>query len=306
MPAPAPQFGAGNVTTAAITSGTSLTANKPALIADGDLLVAIPWTHKSATTWSVVPSGWASLGPVQSAVGTVGAWSKPIPSAAAESASNYTWTWSSGSDRGAIVIFRVTGARLGQPEDAAGTYVTTGSSSIVAPAMTAVDAAALLIAIFMTNTGTATPAAITAPGSMTEIANVTANTGAATSVLEICAQTLSASGTTGTRTAAVAPNASSAAGGLFTIQPPATGSVALTGVGTLSAAGNLGASGDAALTGAGTLTAAGKMAAFGAVDLAGVGTLAVDSTSPNNVLLSDGTWAAVTKKVLNDAGTWVP
>lgn len=304
MTAPAAQFGAGNVTSASVSSGTTFTANKPANVADGDLLCAVVLTHRAAATWSTVPSGWTSVGPSQNTVGTLGVWTKPIPSAAAESATSYSWV-ASNTDRGGIIIFRVTGGNAIRPGDASSGFVTTGTNSIVAPATVAIDATALLIAVYITNNSTTTPSAVTPPGTMTEIAQVSAAPASST-VLEVAAQQLGAAGSTGTRTATVSPSATSAAGATFTLGPPVTGSAALAGVGTLTAAGIAGAFGSAALTAAGTLTAAGgKVGALGSVALTGVGTLTVNNTPPFNVLLSDGTWAPVTRKVLI-AGTWVP
>lgn len=303
MTAPVALSGTGNAVFTGVPNSATFTVAKPANVADGDLLVAVVATHKSAATWSTVPSGWTSIGPSQTTVGTSGCWYKAIPSAAAETATSYSWV-ASGTDRGAIGVFRVTGARNSNPADASGAYVTTGTTSIVAPAVTAVDPTALLIAVYVTNNATTTPSAVTPPGTLSEIGNASANP-ASSSYLEVSAQQLSAAGATGSRAATVSPTATSAAGALFTITPPASFSAALSATGALTAAGSLGASGSAALVASGSLAAAGHLGVAGSAALSATSSLTLDTTTGLAVLLGDGTWGPSVAHHL-ESGSWMP
>lgn len=216
--APVAQLGAGNVTTASSGSTpTSLTASKPSNTSDGDLLIAAYFNRTAANTFTT-PSGWTAY---QTNVvnGSFGLWGKPIPSAAAEVATTYAFGATSGN-RSLLVVFRVTAALLAAALDAAGaSSPSTGSPSTVDPAVTAVTASGLLVAVNTNNTTTATVSNYTAPTGMTEVSQINCTTGAATSCMEIAVQALTASGSTGTRTANISPAAANSAGFMVTIAP---------------------------------------------------------------------------------------
>lgn len=307
MTAPVAQTGAGNVVTNSTASASSIAANKPANVADGDLLVAAVFFRNASGTVTP-PSGWALLGTLNTTNETFGLYYKYIPTASGEAATSYSFSTTGGASRNLIIIFRVTGAVPSSPQDAAGALAAyTGTTSVVDPAVTAVDPESLLLAFNIANTSTGSQPVFTAPAGMTEVGQITvSNATPASSSIQVAQQALSSSGSTGTRTFTMSPAATNSGGIMVTIRAPATGSAAFTGAGTLTASGALGAAGSAAFTGVGTLTAGpGKLGAIGAVAFTGAGTLAIDSTEPYYVMRDDGTWAPITKKVMI-AGTWVP
>lgn len=243
MTAPVAHTGAGNVTTATNGASSSITVSKPANVANGDVLVAVLNSSVTGGTWDTVPAGWTQ-GAIYSATRNTAFFTKPIPSAAAETATDYTWHTSGGSGRIGALIFRATGVDGTTPIEAAGSGVGAGTSSIVDPAVTAVSSEALLIAAFSSYLNTGTANAITKPGSMTNVGgwSVTSGTPASASSVHLVAfETLSASGSTGTRTATVSPSGTGAAGLMVTLKPgsvapPPTSPEAQTAAGDVSTA----------------------------------------------------------------------
>jgi len=208
--------GAGNVTSATVTSGTSLVVNKPGNVADGDYFVALIHYSISAGTMST-PSGWTQQ-QGENTSRSFYVFTKPIPVASSESATDYTWNMTGGAGRLCGLITRVTGAHASTPLDANGTATTTGVGSTVAPSITAVGTDCLLLGFYFTCDSSVT-SVITQPGAMSSVATVTVAP-AATSTILIAQEQLSSSGATGTRTASNAPGASSGVGGmLMTILP---------------------------------------------------------------------------------------
>lgn len=209
--------GAGNVTTANNGAASSITVNKPANTADGDLLVAFVYFRNSAGTITT-PAGWTALGPANTVDETFVAYYKPIPTASAEAATTYVFSSSAGSSRTVGVIFRVTGANLTTPLDAAGVQAAhTGTSSLALPEVTAASTRALLLSFEILNTSTTTTSAFTAPTGMTEVAQDTAVGAAATATVQVAQQSLTATGGTGSRTATISPTAANSGGFMVTI-----------------------------------------------------------------------------------------
>ncbi|MUN41395.1 alkaline phosphatase D family protein [Actinomadura litoris] len=221
MAAPVAHTAAGDVTTATDPNNGNITVSKPANVADGDVLVAI-LNSTVASTWDTVPAGW-TLGAQYNATRTTSVFTKPIPSAAAETATNYSWHLAGGAGRIGALIFRATGVDGTTPIDASGSGVGTGTTTIVDPAVTAVSSEALLIAIFSSYIASGTPTTVTKPGSMTNVGGWNVTTGTNSTTHLVAYETLSASGSTGTRTATVSPAGANAAGFMFTLKP---GSVA--------------------------------------------------------------------------------
>jgi hypothetical protein len=288
-----------------VTSSATLTANKPASLADKDLLIAVPYSRNTGT-WTTVPAGWTELHS-QNTVGHLSVFAKPIPVAASETASNYTWVNSS-SNRGGIAIFRVTSAYPAIPLDATGTPVTVGTATIVDPAVTAGKTDTLLLAVNVTSQTSSPAAAISPPASMTELAALTMpGTGSSLSYLEIAVQGLSAAGSTGTRTFTCSPTVDGAAAGLMlTLAPLMYGSVTLTAAsGLADVAGKAAVYGAAALSAGSALLSTGRLRAKGATDLSVVSALtATPPITPLNCLSSDGTWQPTTL-YQNVSGSWV-
>lgn len=212
MTAPVAQTGAGNVTGATSIDTTTVVVSKPANVADGDLLVAAVYVQNTSVTSVTAPSGWTLLAALSSRPG--GIYAKAIPSAAAESASTYTWTFNTTSARNSAQIVRLTGAKLSSLPDAAGTTATTsGTTSCVIPAVSPVSAATLMFTMVYTNLTGGVVATLTPPGGTTELderGSTSANN--STSSTSINAQTLSASGSTGTRTYTISTTATNSGG----------------------------------------------------------------------------------------------
>lgn len=227
MTAPVIHTGVNDVTTATAGASGTITVNKPSATATGDVLVAILNHSVTGGTWDTVPAGWTQQANPNS-TRTTAVFTKPIPSASAETATDYTWHTTGGSGRIGALIFRATGVSGTSPIDAIGALVGSGTSSIVDPAVTAVSSEASLIAVFSSYLNTGTANAITKPASMTNVGGWSVTSGgppATASTTHLVAfETLSASGSTGTRTATVSPSGTGAAGFMFTLNP---GSVAL-------------------------------------------------------------------------------
>lgn len=310
MAAPVALTGTGNVTTGSNASATSVTANKPANVADGDVFVA-GFYHRNAradTTTITVPAGWNPLGTVNVLDETFGLYFKPVPSASAETATSYTWSVTSGGNgRTMLAICRVTGVKLSAVQDAAGAQAAhTGLSSITDPAVTAMSDQALLLAFNIAHTSSSSQPLFTPPTGMTEVAAVQiTNTGPSSSSMQIAQQQLSASGTTGTRVFAIAPTAANSGGYMVTIAPPASGAATLSSTSSMTATATVGYSAAATLasTSSMTATAGGQSFTAGATLLSTSSMSATAASDPVNVLV-DGVWRKVTVYELVN-GSWV-
>lgn len=212
--------GAGNVTSAGSQSALSLTLNKPANVADGDLLVYVG-TYRNTGGTVTGPSGWVQAKADNAVNGTTAVLYKTVPSAAAETASTYAFS-SSSTGRAVGTLFRVTGVNLSSPLD-----VTTGSGSVntgvtstVIPAITAA-ANSLVLAVAEFNTTAATTPVATPPAAMTTIFSDFSGTDAsvARTGLFVAAKTVNTAGDTGAQTVSYAPNASNSFGFLLSFTP---------------------------------------------------------------------------------------
>jgi glycerophosphoryl diester phosphodiesterase len=133
----------------------SLDVPKPANTSDGDVLVAFVYGQSSATTSVTPPSGWSLITndntttPRSMYIGY-----KAIPSAAAETATDYNFTFGI-SQRACGVVFRVTGADAAHLVDvisAAASYVTGG---VNAPSVTTSKDGDLILEFIWTNDSSA-------------------------------------------------------------------------------------------------------------------------------------------------------
>lgn len=192
MPSPTALSGAGNVTSAGNASGTTLVLAKPANVADGYLMVAVTFFRNTGAA-STPPAGW-SAGGSDLTNGTTEVWYKYVSSAAAETATSYTWTTVNGSARNCGFIFLVTGA-LSSPQDVAGV----GSVSPTAGSITTNFGNELLLCVASANSTTTTPTNIIPATGMTEIAEASCATATVASTVEVAAESLTAAGATGTR-----------------------------------------------------------------------------------------------------------
>lgn len=211
MTAPVAHYGVGDLTSAFSQSAVAnITVNKPANLANGDLLVVVVgFQSNNLAAAPGFPAGFTRQGPAYNTSGDVnrrpsGVYTRPITNLADEAAS-YQFTTGNSTGRAAIVAFRVTGADLADPVDVASSAwyspSNTASQDRVLTAITATAEALLLSFVWwQTNSSTALTTTWTSPA--TEVADIATNTGAATthSVLTAAVDTVAA-GSTGTRTA---------------------------------------------------------------------------------------------------------
>lgn len=212
--AAAPLTGAGNVTSGAANTGTTLTINKPANLADGDLLVAVVGARASSAVYTTPPTGWTRVDPNvdNTAAGVIRLYYKKITTASGEAAS-YTWAGGA-SGRHAGVMFRVTGHDTTVPIDGTAGDVATLVSTpdrIILPAVTTVTENALLVALGWSSTTGGTIGTFTRAG-MTQVGTANTTTGASESAMTALTETVPAVGSTGTRSITGSPTAAYSTG----------------------------------------------------------------------------------------------
>jgi hypothetical protein len=208
--------GTGNVTTDSNSNAASLTIAKPANLANGHLMIAGIMFRNTGVA-STPPAGWSLFSAEALDNGTTEIFYKAVPSAAAETATNYTWTTSNGSNRCCGFIALVSNADLTTPEDAAGATAT----SQVAPSVTTAAPNALLVAVNAVNIASATPLNTTAPTGMTEAVEVSAP-GTSTTTLQLSQEVIASAGATGTRTFTFSGTPGSQRSFMFAIEPLVT------------------------------------------------------------------------------------
>jgi hypothetical protein len=189
---------AGDFTTSISTGSASAVLNKPANVADGDLLVAFIYNQTSGGTVTP-PAGWALLSADFSSPRTCGWYYKPIPSAAAETATSYTFTFSV-SARNVNVLFRVTGADLTNPVDVvSSTQATYSSASATAASITTTRDGSLVLCGTFINDSTAQTGTFTQPSGYTDIYQGQTPSGS-TSAIDVSAIVATTAGASGTAT----------------------------------------------------------------------------------------------------------
>lgn len=271
--APTALTGAGNVTSANGGSVDVLTVSKPANLADGDLLIAAVYHRTSAETLSA-PAGW-SWAKQESGNGTFGIAYKAITDAAGE-ASSYDFSTSDGAGRMVAGVIRVTGADLADPIDATGSSAAiTGTSSITLPAVTAATAGCLLVSLTIDNGG-ATVASFTQDAAMSGVTQLAIDTGDSTSNIQVAQQSLTSSGSTGTRTSTMSPAANNSGGFMITIASGSeshSGTASITGGLTMSASGTPAFTGSASIGGTLAMSGTGSPATSGTAAFGGTLTM---------------------------------
>jgi hypothetical protein len=217
-----PLLGAGNVTTASNSNATSITVNKPANLANGHYLFAAILQRNAAGTWTV-PSGWTAVGVTQQDYVDCKVYYKYVASAAAETATNYTWSTNKTAERIIGIMWLQSNTDSLSPIDALGTGVATAPNRTTMnyTSVTAISSHATLITVgYSTLSAGATAPVGSTPTGMTEIANVNIANAVPNSVnLKLSYQILTVAGATGTRTTTFAPAASGSGGFTFTLNP---------------------------------------------------------------------------------------
>lgn len=226
--------GAGNLYSTTSGLAGSATLNKPSATADGDYLLAFLYFRNGANTITP-PAGWTLAAPANTTNETFSVYYKPIPSAAAETATSYVFTVTGGSSRMIAFIARVIGADQTTFINAAGTLAGyTGTSSVVLPAVTTTGPNKTLVAFAIANntsTGVLMTFSPPAGSSMTTVVQGTADNGTtATAATWVGQEVVAASGSTGTRTPTISPAAQNTGGVMFAINgantPPTVAPIA--------------------------------------------------------------------------------
>jgi len=192
-------FAAGDFTTSISTSSASAVLNKPTNIADGDLLVAFIYCQTSGGSITA-PAGWSLLSADFSSPRTCGWYYKPIPSAAGEAPTSYTFTYSTGS-RNVNVLFRVTGADLTNTVDVVSTTMASygGTAAAAASGITTTRDGSLVLCGTYINDGTAQTGTFTQPSGYTDIWQGQTPSGN-TSAVDVSGLVQAIAGATGTAT----------------------------------------------------------------------------------------------------------
>ena len=198
-----------SATGATVTSGTSITLNKPSGTASGDVLIAA--IEISGTTTVAAPSGWALIRSTSS--GSALTQATYVHPAGASEPSSYQWQFSSSRLASGIVAAYV-GVNGTTPVDVSSGGSSSGSTSIVAPSLTTTTAGDLLIGAF----GGAGNASVTPATGMLEENEQLAGTGNTRIVVELSDQQLGAAGATGTRTATLSKSGANV-GQLIALRP---------------------------------------------------------------------------------------
>ncbi|MFC9973532.1 hypothetical protein ACFVH6_21825 [Spirillospora sp. NPDC127200] len=296
------QTGAGNVTTATGGAVQALTVAKPANVADGDLLLAVANSANGGGTWTIVPPGWTAASTTGSGR-TAGIWTKPVPSAAAESDTDYTFgaTGAGNARMGALVV-RIIGADLAAPVDVVGSWTAALGLPGISPAR---EDCLLLAAWWSYITGT-TPNAVSPPAGMASVGGWTVSPSSSTTHL-LASEALSATGPTGSRTATASPAGSSALGVLLAIAPAQTGAAALTQTSALAAEATVVQSAAADLAQPSALAADGQAPELSQTAAAALAqTTALVHADPGQArVLHAGVWWPFTLHRLI-SGTWIP
>lgn len=303
MASPVAQTGAGNVTTATQGSAQSITVAKPANLTDGDLMVAVVQAANGGGTWTTVPAGWDEV-TVTSSGRTAGVWVKAVPSAAAETASDYTFSHTgAGNSRMGGLIVRVTGADLGAPVDAVGTW----ALALGATGVTTTRPDCLLLGAFWSFITGTSPVDLDPPGTMSEVGGWSVNPSSSTTHL-LAAEDRPTPGATGARTATATPSGSSALSVLFAIAPPVEASAAITQETSVTASANMDIPASATIAQQTAVTADGTVLAAvqdASATIAQQTAVVVAHPAQSRVLTGSGVWQPMTTYLLVD-GSWEP
>jgi hypothetical protein len=187
---------------------TSLTLNKPANTANGDLLVAVVYFQNNGVPAPEVtaPSGWTRIGPAYNVSNRPGGiYVLPVPSASALTDASWAWSTSGAAGRTQGVMFRMTDAELDAYADAgnpSGWGTTATSTSLQYPSMTVANpGSSLLMGYWVLNTsaGMGLPTPSSSNLTLRDHYNTGTNTAVSNSQLGFATTGVS-QGATGTKT----------------------------------------------------------------------------------------------------------
>lgn len=184
-------------------STTNVTVNKPATLADGDLMVAIAWSDDSLVH-PTAPAGWVQQGTTQSQSGIgVGKVWRQI---ASSEPSSESWTVTGGNSASIIWVLAITGFDTATPFDISPTWTqnATASTTRTALAVSPTGTTSLLVVSFWSLPNFAGTDSYSTPTGMTEHGDQGDAAGSSYASSNLDSQQLSASGTTGTRVSTTA------------------------------------------------------------------------------------------------------
>lgn len=182
-----------------VATGTAASGNvsvtKPSGTVDGDLLLAVHYQDPDGAPASQTASGWTQVGSTQdNGNGSTKLWRK----AASGEGASYTFG-GDGSASSVVIVIRIDGHNAGSPIDVTGTFGTgSTSTSHVSPSVSPAGSDSLLVCGAYGLVAGAQTVTYTAPGSMTERADL--QPPGTWIVGTLATEALAASGATGTRT----------------------------------------------------------------------------------------------------------
>lgn len=259
MAAPVALTGAGNLTSAILhgSTSTSITVNKPANVAVGDVLIAWIASQNNSNTTPPTSTGWTRIPPAYNVTGDAGRrpsgmFALKVTDSTVLSGLPASWTWAgpTGTGRWGGIIFRVTGADLTSDPTTwgPGSYNTNSTAAQVGrdlPGLTVPSNDQLLVAGYSGQTAAVAAQSVTwSGGSITELADINSSPGGSVAhqVTSVAAESVNA-GATGVRTATTGANPASASGYMVAIPsvaapatPTATSMYLIAHRGTTSAA----------------------------------------------------------------------
>jgi hypothetical protein len=239
-------------TTNSAAAASSTTINKPSGVTDGIMLRAWVYSQVAAGAAMTTPAGWTlETAPTSRRGGT---YRKYISSAAAETATSYTWSAAS-SGRILGVVWISTGEDPANPLDVVGTWVTEGTAPTVA-GISPANATDLLAIFAYWNNSTTSSSTVNFPGGVTKLIDLSSPNTGNTSGIAIGVQQLSASGATGTKALSATPTPTNMSGIMLAYNTGSPSANAdFTGTGSFSATAVPGFNATAAFVGSGAFTA---------------------------------------------------
>jgi hypothetical protein len=252
--------GAGNVTTAAVNSGTSLTLTRPTNATTGTVVIAAVFGRNSVAAPSTPPTGWTLLGAdSQTSPGWSAIYAKDMTGS--EPAS-YAWAgFATGRLVGIMAVLSGVNsvASLLDVVGAGVTGVTAASTTYTLPSITTTAAGDLVLALVaQNNTSGDTTGITTNAAGFTTVGAAHTTTGASESLLHLAQWTQSSAGATGSQVFTSSATATQSSGEGFMLSLKASGPVVVnangSGSGTLAATVTPVATVSAPVSGAGTLS----------------------------------------------------
>ncbi len=244
-----------DISTASDLNAKTKVLAKPANTSDGDLLVAVLYSQPSGSSWTA-PAGWTERYHATAAnTRGLSVYTRPIPSAAAETDTSYTFTCSFVS-RNLGILFRMTNANLNDPIDAYPVTDVYGGSVIQNPSINTVHSGGMLVTFSFSQGVNETTQTFDAP-TFTSLANVTCViSGGSTSSLGVNYTPITSAGPTGLVTVTPSPAPSSPGGFMMSFNPtpvPVTASGSISFSATSEAKDPSKSSGSLTLSGSATL-----------------------------------------------------